>query len=118
MKQKKKFTLAEARAIGERLGIKWNEVELEEFHRGLAVELEHGSRDPDTDVTHNDSQLTGKIAWAHLKEFPDYYTRLDRLEAEADRFWTAKRRRSVARAKQPHLAAKGRGDARPKNRSR
>jgi hypothetical protein len=99
MKPKKKFSLAEARAIGARLGVNWDEVELGEFHRGLAVELEHGSRDPATDVTHNDPKLTGKIAWAHLKEFPDYYTRLDRLETEADRFWTAKRQRSAAPGK-------------------
>ena len=96
MKPKKKFSLTEARALGERLGIKWDEVELKEFHRGLAVELEHGSRDPETDVTHNDPTLTAKIAWAHLKEFPDYYTRLDQLEAEAERFWT-KRRRAAGR---------------------
>lgn len=99
MKPKAKFSLAEARALGVRLGVKWDEVALKEFHRGLAVELEHGSRDPETDVTHNDPTLTGKIAWAHLKEFPDYYTRLDRLETEADRFWTAKRRRSIAPVK-------------------
>ena len=101
MKPKKKFSLAEARALGARLGINWVEVEIEEFHRGLAVELEHGGRDPETDVTHDDPILTGKIAWAHLKEFPDYYTRLDKLEAAADRFWTAKRRRSPAPVKQP-----------------
>jgi len=35
--------------------------------------------------------LTGKIAWAHLKEFPDYYTRLDRLETEADAYWSSRR---------------------------
>lgn len=99
MKPKKKFSLAEARALGVRLGIKWDEVELKEFHRGVAVGLEHGSRDPETDVTHNDPTLTGKIAWAHLKEFPDYYTRLDRLETEADRFWTAKRQRAAAPVK-------------------
>lgn len=99
MKSKKKFSLTEARALGVRLGISWDEVELKEFHRGLAVELEHGSRDPETDVTHNDATLTAKIAWAHLKEFPDYYTRLDRLETEADRFWTAKRQRSAAPVK-------------------
>ncbi len=96
MNPKKTFGLAEARAIGAQLGIDWDEVKLDEFHRGLAVELEHGSRDPETDVTHDDPKLTGKIAWAHLKEFPDYYTRLDKLEATADRFWTAKRRRSPA----------------------
>ncbi len=54
---------------------------------GINVELEHGLRDPETDVTGNDPLLTGKIAWAHLKEFSDYYTRLTELEEEADAFW-------------------------------
>jgi hypothetical protein len=96
MSSKKRFNRREARAIGGRLGIDWDKVKFNEFQRGLAVELEHGSRDPQTDVTRNDPQLTGKIAWAHLKEVPDYYTRLDKLEAEADKFWAAERRRSPA----------------------
>ena len=49
----------------------------EQFHLGLNVELEHGSHDPETNVTGNDEMMTGKIAWAHLKEIPDYYTRLN-----------------------------------------
>jgi len=87
----KSFTDEHARRIGDRLGINWEEIDLNEFRMGLAVELEHGSRDPETDVTHNDEILTGKIAWAHLREFPDYYTRLEKLEAEADRYWSAVR---------------------------
>jgi len=63
----------------------------DQFRRGLEVELEHGARDPQTNVTNNDMDLTGKIAWAHLKEFPDYYTRLDRLETEADAYWSSRR---------------------------
>jgi len=77
-------TTSEARAIGERLGIDWSKVDLEEFRRGLEVELEHGAHDPETNVTNDDPLLTGKIAWAHLKEIADYYTRLDRMEAEAE----------------------------------
>ena len=81
----------EARAIGDGLGIDWGQVDLDQFRRGLEVELEHGARDPETNVTDDDMQLTGKIAWAHLKEFPDYYTRLDKLETEADAYWTSRR---------------------------
>jgi hypothetical protein len=92
MATKRKFTIEEARAIGGQLGINQTEFNFEEFRRGLEVELEHGSRDPETNVTNDDVLLTGKIAWAHLKEFPDYYTRLDKLEAEADKFWTAQRK--------------------------
>jgi hypothetical protein len=79
----RQFTAEEARSIGLRLGLDWTKIDLEQFRRGLEVELEHGARDPATDVTKDDLILTGKIAWAHLKEIRDYYTRLDQLEAEA-----------------------------------
>jgi hypothetical protein len=92
MNPKRKFTIEEAREIGDQLGVDQDDLDFEEFRRGLEVELEHGSRDPETNVTNDDVLLTGKIAWAHLKEFPDYYTRLDKLEAEADEFWTAQRK--------------------------
>jgi hypothetical protein len=80
---KREFTTAEAEVIGEQLGIDFTAYSLEEFRLGLAVELEHGSSDPATNVTNDDELLTGKIAWAHLKEIPDYYTRLLKMEAEA-----------------------------------
>ena len=76
-----------ARRIGEELGIDWTRFDLEEFRRGMDVELEHGRRDPATDVTGDDLLVTGKIALAHLNEFPDYYTRLARMEEEARTFW-------------------------------
>ena len=84
MANKRQISLDEARQIGATLGVDWKKFDLEQFRRGLEVELEHGSRDPETNVTNDDLMLTGKIAWAHLKEFGDYYTRLDKLEAEAD----------------------------------
>jgi hypothetical protein len=84
MSATRSFTANEARSIGDLIGIDWTTVELEEFRRGLEVELEHGSRDPQTDVTHDEPVMTGKIAWAHLKEIRDYYTRLDQMEAEAE----------------------------------
>jgi hypothetical protein len=87
MMSKRKFTADEAQGIGASLGVDWSRIDPEQFRRGLEVELEHGAHDPDTNVTDDDLALTGKIAWAHLKEFPDYYTRLDRLEAEADAYW-------------------------------
>lgn len=78
------FTSDEARAIGDQLTIDWADVDLEQFRMGIAIELEHGSRDPETDVTGDDLLITGKIALAHLREIPDYYTRLDRMEKEAE----------------------------------
>jgi hypothetical protein len=87
---KKSFTAEEARQIGEQLGIDWTHFDVEQFRLGLDVELEHGLRDPSTNVTGNDPLLTGKIALAHLKEFPDYYTRLAAMEEEADAYWAAR----------------------------
>ena len=77
----------EAQRLGDTLGVDSKAIPLEEFRKGLEVELEHGAHDPETDVTHDDPILTGKIAWAHLKEFSDYYTRLAILEADADAYW-------------------------------
>jgi len=89
--QKRRITADEARRAGATLGLDWAKVDLEQFRRGLEVELEHGARDPETNVTNDDLALTGKIAWAHLKEFRDYYERLDKLEAEADAYWASRR---------------------------
>ena len=84
MTAKRTFTPEEARRIGDELGIDWTTIDFGQFHRGLEVELEHGAHDPQTNVTNDDPLMTGKIAWAHLKEIRDYYTRLDKLEAEAE----------------------------------
>jgi hypothetical protein len=80
------FTVEDARSIGGRLGIDWDTspFDVEQFRAGMDVELEHGARDADTDVTGDDAFTTGKIALAHLREIPDYYTRLARMEAEAE----------------------------------
>ena len=80
---KNEFGTDDARKIGEQIGVDFTKFDLEEFRKGLAIELEHGSHDPETNVTNSDPLLTGKIAWAHLKEIPDYYTRLEKMESEA-----------------------------------
>ncbi|MFC1913909.1 DUF5661 family protein [Chloroflexota bacterium] len=84
MTAKKHFTTKEARQIGEILGINWSKFDAEQYRMGLDVELEHGLVDPHTNVTNDDPIMTGKIALAHLNEFPDYYTRLDKMEKEAE----------------------------------
>lgn len=86
---RKKVTPRKARKIGDELGVDWTRITLEEFRRGMEVELEHGRRHPTTDVTGDDLRLTGKIALAHLEEFPDYYTRLSRMEEEAKAYWSS-----------------------------
>lgn len=80
------FTSEEARRIGDEIGIDWttSPFDVEQFRMGLDVELEHGAHDPETNVTGDDPILTGKIAWAHLKELSDYYTRLAVMEGEAE----------------------------------
>jgi len=87
----REFTTADAARIGDALGVDWQVIRLEEFWMGLGVELEHGTRDPQTNVTGDDELLTGKIALAHLREYPDYYSRLAKMEREAEAYW-AKRR--------------------------
>jgi len=87
VKMKKSFSSEEAKEIGEKLGIDWSKWDIEQFRMGLAVELEHGTISPNTNITDDDAIMTGKIALAHLNEFPDYYTRLRKLEKEADKFW-------------------------------
>jgi len=86
----KKISKIEAKQIGDSLQMNWNETSLDEFTIGVNVEMEHGTRFPETNVTNDDPLITGKIAWAHLKEFPDYYTRLEKMEKEAEEFWNHK----------------------------
>lgn len=87
---KKRFTAAEAKRVGEKLGVKWDKWNVSQFRRGMNVELEHGLRSLETNVTNDNPVVTGKIALAHLNEFPDYYDRLEKLEKAADRFWGKK----------------------------
>jgi len=84
-----RYTRDDAKTVGDRLGVDWNKVEVDQFRKGMEVELEHGTRDPETNVTGDDLLLTAKIAWAHLKEFPDYYDRLEHMETEAEAYWEA-----------------------------
>lgn len=79
------FTKEQAAAVAEEIGVDFTAVRftLEQFRRGMEVELEHGRRNPETNVTDDDPLLTGKIAWAHLRELPDYYVRLEEMEVQA-----------------------------------
>lgn len=86
MSSKKVFTSEQAKEIGEKLGIKWDKFDVEQFRRGMDIELEHGAVDSNTNVTNDDPLATGKIALAHLNEFPDYYHRLDKMEKEAEKY--------------------------------
>lgn len=87
---KNHFTAEQAKEIGEQIGIKWDKFDVEQFRRGMDVELEHGAEDANTNVSDDDPLMTGKIALAHLNEFSDYYTRLDKMEEEAEKYWEGK----------------------------
>ncbi|URM34742.1 MULTISPECIES: DUF5661 family protein [Bacillaceae] len=88
-RQRAGFSKEEAAAIALLLGIDFTKTrfDLNEFWMGVNTELEHGKRSSQTNVTGDDPLLTGKIAMAHLNEFPDYYKRLKVLEAEAKAYW-------------------------------
>lgn len=83
----KKITPEYVKKVGDYFGVDWNKIDLDEAMMGILVELEHGSKDPQTNVTDNNSVSTLKIAVAHLKEIPDYYTRLKKMEKEGKDFW-------------------------------
>lgn len=87
---KKHFTLEDAKRVGEKIGVDFKIFDIEQFRAGMDVELEHGKHDAETNVTNDDEIMTGKIAFAHMKEFPDYYVRLEKMEEEAEKFWEGK----------------------------
>lgn len=92
MTEARRTTSEEARRVGDAIGVDWGRFDLEQFRAGMDVEFEHGSNDPQTNVTDDDPIVTGKIALAHMKEFPDYYTRLQEMEREAERYWSTRDR--------------------------
>lgn len=89
MSETGRFSSEEARIAGGEIGIDWatSRFDVEQFRMGMDVELEHGRRDLQTNVTDDDPTVTAKIARAHLNEFPDYYSRLAVMEAEAEAYW-------------------------------
>jgi Protein of unknown function (DUF5661) len=91
MSEKDHFSADEARRAGEAIGIDWDAsaFDVEQFRIGMDVELEHGTKDLATNVTDDDLTVTAKIARAHLNEFPDYYSRLAVMEAEAEAYWAS-----------------------------
>lgn len=84
MAAKKLISVEEAKRVGEQLGITWDKFDVDQYKIGMEVELEHGTANPLTNVTNDDLVITGKIALAHLNELPDYYTRLLKMEKEAE----------------------------------
>jgi hypothetical protein len=88
--EQRRTTTEEGRQVGDAIGADWTRFDLEQFRAGMDIEFEHGSHDPQTDVTGDDPIATAKIALAHMKEFPDYHERLERMERQAEHEWAEK----------------------------
>ena len=84
MADRTEFTRKEAWRVYNKLGLSCDDIDFEQFYMGMNVELEHGTRYRKSNVTENDAIMTGKIALAHLYEFKDYYTHLNKMEAEME----------------------------------
>ena len=86
MKKRKQISPAEAKRIGESLHIDWDQVDLEQFRQGLMGKQTQESVDPETALTYDGVLQTGQVVLAHMEEFPDYFTRLEKLRAEVDEY--------------------------------
>jgi len=86
MKKRKQISSDEAKRIGESLHIDWDQVDLEQFRKGLMGKHKQGVMDPETGLTYDGVLLAGKVVLAHMQEFPDYFTRLAKLKAEAAKY--------------------------------
>jgi hypothetical protein len=91
MKKEKQVSSEEAKRIGESLHIDWDQFDLEQFRQGLMGEPRESAKDPEIDQAIDGVLLTGKVVLAHMQEFPDYFTRLEKLEEEAN-VYQARRR--------------------------
>lgn len=103
---KTSFTTEEAKERGEELGVDWSKFDIEQFRIGMSIELEHGKINMNTNVTGDHPFLTAKIALAHLNEFPDYYTRLLKMEEEAEKYWKGKSEKHITSEETKKLVIK------------
>ena len=85
MKKEKQISSEEAKRIGEALHIDWNQIDLEQFRQGL-MDNKLGNIDPETGRIYEGVLMTGKVVLNHMQEIPDYFTRLEKLEAEVDAY--------------------------------
>ncbi len=89
--EEKQFTLAEAKVIGDKLGIDWKVFDVKQFRLGMNAELADGTYNPVTNFASTDPILIGKIVRTHLNEFPDYYSHWAQDEKEAELAQSKKR---------------------------
>ena len=91
MKKRKQISSEEAKRIGEAIHIDWEQIDLEQFRQGLMGNHKHETMDPETGLVYHGVLLTGKVVLDHLQEFPDYFTRLEKLKAEVDEYKARRR---------------------------
>jgi hypothetical protein len=91
MKKRKQISLDEAKRIGESLYIDWDQVDLEQFRQRVMENERQRVGDPEAGLTDDGIFLTGKLVLTHAEEFPDYFTRLEKLKAEVDEYRTRRR---------------------------
>ena len=86
MKKQKQISSDEAKRIGESLYIDWDQVDLEQFRQGLMGNHHQGASDPETEQPDDGVFLSGRVVLDHIQEFPDYFTRLEKLKSEVDQY--------------------------------
>jgi len=91
MKAQQQISSDEALRIGEALYIDWGQVDLEQFRQGLMDDHKQGCADLEADQTYDGVLLSGKVILTHMQEFPDYFTRLEKLRVEANEYRTRRR---------------------------
>lgn len=94
MKKRKLISPDEAKRIGDSLYIDWDQVDLEKFRQSLMGNHKQAAMDPEKGVIYESVHLIGKVVLAHLQEFPDYFTRLEKLKSEVDQNQTRTRKRN------------------------
>ena len=90
--KRKLFTAREAKEIGDKLGIDWEQIDIRQFHRGMNAELEDGAYNPVTNFASDDPILVGKVVRAHLHESANYYIEWAKMEKKAEREHSSKPR--------------------------
>ncbi len=91
-----KVTKSQANNLAKEFKINLDIIDIDEWHYGLNVELEHGKKlGSITNLTDDNLKKTAKIAIAHLIEFPDYYKRLQKMEQKAEKYWENKTKKSI-----------------------
>jgi hypothetical protein len=91
MNKRKQISSEEARRIGDSLRIDWDQIDLEQFRQDLIGTQKQAAVAPETGLTYDGVLLSGKIVLAHMQKFPDYFTRLEKLKAEADEYQSRRR---------------------------